>query len=180
MNSRLENINIVSGQITGNNAVGAIVGYAQFGSISNCRSGAKLSGNIGVGLIGESDGTKILSSYNYGLVSGQKEVGGIVGKITETNPVTISGCYVRTTITAQTLGGGIVGYIMGNGSKIEGSGFEGEVIVEDERCLGAIIGGVDILNAILNENCLTKCSQNLMPINDGKVNIISTIIENIQ
>ena len=121
---------------------------------------------------------KILSSYNYGLVSGQKEVGGIVGKITETNPVTISGCYVRTTITAQTLGGGIVGYIMGNGSKIEGSGFEGEVIVEDERCLGAIIGGVDILNAILIENCLTICSQNLMPINDGKVNIISTIIEN--
>jgi hypothetical protein len=66
-------------QIVGRNYVGSVVGW-NVGEISNSYSSGSVSGEIDVGgLIGGNFGGSVFSSYSAGLVEGTFSVGGLVG-----------------------------------------------------------------------------------------------------
>jgi len=61
------------------NCVGGLVGYNDKGSITNCYCTGSVSGNGEVGgLVGRNEGS-IATSYSTGTVTGNREVGGLVG-----------------------------------------------------------------------------------------------------
>ncbi|POB02535.1 beta strand repeat-containing protein, partial [Halopseudomonas oceani] len=100
----------VAGTITGNIAVGGLVGQSE-GSIEQSYATADVSGEAGVGgLVGASYGD-ITQSYATGDVSGvEVSVGGLVGA----NFGVINQSYASGRVTGDSVGG-FVGYQIGNG-----------------------------------------------------------------
>ena len=68
------------GIVSGNNLIGGLAGYVGYGSITNSYSIANVSGLTSVGgLVGEIYGSEIINSYSIANVSGLTSVGGLVG-----------------------------------------------------------------------------------------------------
>ncbi len=106
-------INLCIGEnnnITGGAATSALVGYLYNESIvSNCSNKSNIIGVYSGGIVGCAySNSKILDSYNTGIIEGDRTSGGIAGTIT-TDSV-ISGCYNTGNITVKSeYAGGIVG-----------------------------------------------------------------------
>ncbi len=107
----------VSGKVQGKNQVGGIVGKSS-ANITNCISNTKVSGRQKVGgITGESskgnvsksnnNNIKIESSSSENIISSTYEdVGGIVGKATNTN---VSYCHATGEVIANRYGGALIG-----------------------------------------------------------------------
>jgi len=82
LSATIKNLGIISGLITGNDNVGAVVGFADMSVITNCYNKATVVGcKDGTGgLVGAAFYPSIDTSYNQGAVSGVNQVGGILGK----------------------------------------------------------------------------------------------------
>lgn len=100
----------VHGDMSGNQAVGGVVGFNDRGSVENCyHSGDVTADNYGGGVVGENRGT-IASCYAVGNVKVEGEAR-FAGGITATNDYdgSISDCYFAGQVNC-TGRGGIVGY----------------------------------------------------------------------
>ena len=125
-----------TGNVTGSNYVGGIVGYASsYATITNCYntgsvtvtgSGDRVGGIVGYGY------PLITNCYNTGSVTGSSRVGGIVGSSSST----ITNCYNTGSVTGSNYVGGITGYLSGSSNmsncynlgEISGSSYVGGLI----------------------------------------------------
>ncbi len=151
-NATIKNVNIISGTIQGYDYVGSIVGNLNNGSIENCRSGATVTGHNYVGMIGYGISTSILSSYNYGSVSGNDYVGGILGRNGGTG-TRLENCYMKGGVTATASNancGGILGQTT-SGITLQSCGF-----------IGSVTGGSNtgLLTGNLNGGSVIDCFAN--------------------
>jgi len=86
-------------------SVGGLVGF-NYGTITNCTSSARVSGNNNVGgLAGDNRGT-ITNCYATSSVAGTEHVGGMVG---ENFGGEVTNCYSTSSVTGTILIGGLVG-----------------------------------------------------------------------
>ena len=161
IDSAIKNITVENSVITGEDHVGAIIGYAGEINIENCQSvgntvnGNKKVGGISGSVVGSvSSAAKIVQCYNSSTVTGEYFVGGIVGAgdrcIAENclNTGEIKGYYYGKA------GGGIFGILSTNTSQITACINWGK-ISEVRSGYGGIAGeisGAQILNCYYNKD----------------------------
>ena len=124
----------VTGNISGDNRVGGLVGYGRTNSvISDSYAHGSVSGDGSVGgLVGSSGGT-VSDSYAHGSISGDSGVGGLVG-YGGTNSA-ISNSYVHGDVSGDDDAGGLVG---SNYGTVSDSYVTGNISGNDE--VGGLIG----------------------------------------
>ena len=150
-NATLKNINIINGKVYGENFVGAVAGFMNGGSISNCRNGAEVEGKENCGLVGSANCVKVTTCYNYGTINGTKYVGGVVGYAQsggEKAFTHIENCYSKCVVTATSDAGGITGYASSY-TKISACGFNGDVTASSNKA--SLVGQSE------NEAVITNC-----------------------
>ncbi len=102
----------VTGTVSGGSSVGGLVGYNQTSSVENCYSLCNINGSskgsrVG-GLIGYNfNNSPVDNCYATGTVSGNNEVGGLIGKNQTT---TVSNCYATGAVSGAKSIGGLLGY----------------------------------------------------------------------
>ena len=104
---RIENIGVVNATVTGGEAVGGLVGDTR-GTVSNSYSTGSVSGDDDVGgLVGWNYGSTVRNSYSTSSVTGNTDVGGLVGD----NWGTVSNSYSSGNVTGSysSVVGGLVG-----------------------------------------------------------------------
>jgi hypothetical protein len=117
----IRNCYVTGGQVQGERWVGGLVG-SNSGTVSDCHASCVVQpgpqrplpavpGQLGHrelfgGLVGETYGA-ISNCWSSGNVSGDNDVGGLVGQCRR--PVKISHCYAKVDVTGQTCVGGLVG-----------------------------------------------------------------------
>src|SRR3990167_268046 len=111
----IKNIGVTNVNVTGVNAVGALVGLHSTGTISNAYSTGTVvathaSSALAGGLVGQADNMAISGSYSTASVSGYDTVGGLVGYGTSAN--TIASSYATGNVTGT--GGAGMGGLVGN------------------------------------------------------------------
>ena len=96
-----------SGNVTGTEKVGGLLGESTRGSVSNCSAGGSVTGEkIVGGLVGVSwDHSTVSNSYAIGSVTGNDGVGGLVGA----NWGPLSNSYATGSVTGDAVIGGLVG-----------------------------------------------------------------------
>jgi uncharacterized repeat protein (TIGR02543 family) len=135
----LKNINILNGNVYGNSNVGAIAGYIEAisaggvktGTVEGCRNRAKIYGISSCGMIGTSIGCDIISCLNYGDITANSNVGGIVGD-NRTEKIKVLNSLACCQISGSD-SGGIIGYSSVSGSEIISCGFKGSFKANDEN-----------------------------------------------
>jgi type II secretion system protein G len=122
-----------TGEVTGNENTGGLVGYNQKGSITNCYATGEVRGadNTG-GLVGSNYGT-LTDCYTTAKVTGNKYTGGLVGD----NRSIIKNCYATGKVTGNNRTGGLVGY-NSTGCTIENCYATGEVT--GDSYTGGLVG----------------------------------------
>ncbi len=93
-----------TGNVTGNNFVGSLVGTSNNGDISNSYSTGNVTGNLAVGGIAGSNTGDISNSYSTGNVTGNSSVGGLLGS--NTSGGTVSNSYWNTETSEQVTSAG--------------------------------------------------------------------------
>ena len=130
--AEITNVGLLDVDITGNNRVGGLVGRNnRGGTITNSYATGSVSGEDDVGgLVGWNEGT-VANSYATGSVSGSSDVGGLVGL----NGATINNSYATGSVRGSSLVGGLVGWNIGG---ITNSYATGSVSGEDD--IGGLVG----------------------------------------
>ena len=143
----VENIGLVSANITGQNNVGSLVGYSNSSSsITNSYATGSVSGasNIG-GLVGGNyNSSSIDNSYTTGNVSGNAGVGGLVGFNSSSS---ITNSYATDSVNSNNAAGGLTGY-NANSSSIDNSYATGNV--SGSFNVGGLAGGNYNSSSIVN------------------------------
>jgi hypothetical protein len=122
-----------TGNVTGNNLVGGLVGENDNGTVSNSYSTGNVTGNNMVsGLVGRNSGT-VSNSYSTGNVTGESDVGGLAGR----NYGTVSNSYSTGNVTGESGVGGLVGSNY-NGGTVSNSYSTGNVTGADY--VGGLVG----------------------------------------
>jgi len=114
----IRDLGLVGGSVTGNNQVGALLGYnTSSGLLSNVFASSVVQGglvDIG-GLVGFNDYGTISRAYASGNVSGANSVGGLVGF----NRGALTDVYATGSVSATSNNaGGLLGYLNDNGSVV--------------------------------------------------------------
>lgn len=113
LNGKIENIG-VSGNITGTNNVGGIVGYySGQNDIKKCYNNANINGTCAGGIVGyySAKYKNIIGCYNTGKIEGNNYAGGIIGN--KTDYVGVYNCYNIGNVLAN-INNGYAGAITGN------------------------------------------------------------------
>ena len=109
----IHDLAIVDSSIQGDDYLGAIVGYIENGTISNCYNAGTVSGYSSIaGIAGSNISATIRNCYNTGNISGDVLVAGIVGEGGNSGG-TVANCYNTARISGDAGIGGIIGYNMG-------------------------------------------------------------------
>ena len=109
----IHDLAIVDSSIQGDDYLGAIVGYIENGTISNCYNAGTVSGYSSIaGIAGSNISATIRNCYNTGNISGDVLVGGIVGEGGNSGG-TVANCYNTARISGDAGIGGIIGTNMG-------------------------------------------------------------------
>ncbi len=98
-----------TGSVTGDTAVGGLVGVIEGGNITNSYSTSSVTG-VGFvgGLVGVIEGGNITNSYSTGSVTGDAVVGGLAGGILQGD---ITNSYSMGSVSGDVSVGGLVGHI---------------------------------------------------------------------
>jgi hypothetical protein len=105
-NAEISQVHIMSGNVTGQIAVGGIVGYVFSGSITASSNAATIEGiNMTGGIAGGNFEGIIVACHNTGEVSGVAGAGGVLGS----SAGAITACYNTGTVSGDEYLGGIVG-----------------------------------------------------------------------
>ncbi len=108
-NGAVNNTGVINSYFNGKYYVGGIVGY-NYGTITNCYNTGEVSGTDGIGgLVGYNPNGTINNCYNEGDVSGNNYVGGLVGYNGSSD--TIANCYNKGSVSGTYYVGGVVGNI---------------------------------------------------------------------
>lgn len=113
LNGKIENVG-VSGNITGTNNVGGVVGYySGQNDIKKCYNNANINGKCAGGIVGyySAKYKNIIGCYNTGKIEGNNYAGGIIGN--KTDYVGVYNCYNIGNVSAN-INNGYVGAITGN------------------------------------------------------------------
>ena len=152
LNAEIKDLTMQNCKVVGGNySIGNFVGWANGLTISNCSAKeTEVSGSYSYvgGLVGCANGaTTITNCYNTGNVSGTRYDGGIVGYLKGT--ATITNCYNTGSVSGSDIGdGGIVGYVCEAVATIMNCYNTGSV--SGARCVGGIVGTVDVTATIRN------------------------------
>ena len=146
----LRNIGLVAADIKGGSNVGALAGYQEGGSIHNAYATGQVSGNNSVGgLVGyQWSGSTISNAYATGQVSGSNYVGGLVGLQdgSGSGSISISKAYATGSVRGSLAVGGLVGYQYGSIGNAYAAG-----LVRGSNYVGGLVGyqssGSSISNA---------------------------------
>ncbi|MEW5798839.1 MAG: GLUG motif-containing protein [Bacteroidota bacterium] len=115
----IKNLGVINANITAYITVGIVVGYVEYGTISNCYSTGTITANGGKGggLVGQNYSGTIVNCYSSAsVVSNSGYLGGLVG---ESDGGNISNSYATGSVTGGDGGnggigvGGLVGYMYG-------------------------------------------------------------------
>lgn len=139
----IENLRLTNVEITGANYLGALVGYAQYSTITNCYSQGKVTGTDFVGgLIGYAYDYTIISDCHSSIeISGEKQVGGLIGK---TSVSSITDSYASGSVLGKGNVGGLVGFIEFPTDPLCNSNFTGTVRQEKiGNSIGGLVGYID-------------------------------------
>src|SRR3972149_4320395 len=118
---RIENIGVVTANVTGVEMVGGLVGYNHRGTVNNCYAMGSVNGNEWVGgLVGSNYGTVSNSYYSGSVTSDENVVGGLVGY--NDNQGTVSTSYATSSVTGNRNVGGLVGHNHGTVSNSYATG----------------------------------------------------------
>ena len=137
-NTTFDNISVVvTGDITGSDNVGGLVGYMDDESeIFYSHATGTVTGNSNVGgLVGQLSSGQIISSSAAGNVEGFYHIGGLVGDLYNS---TISMSYATGDVIGILFVGGLVGWVFGG--TISDSSAAGNV--EGEAGIGGLVGGL--------------------------------------
>jgi The GLUG motif len=154
----IENVAMVSGNMTGYGDVGSLVGYNR-GSVRNSYACSSVTGNLNVGgFVGVNGGT-VSNSYSGGSTTGGDDVGGLVGK----NEGTVSNSYSTGAVNGNDFVGDLVGINGGTVSNsytsgtVNGSNFVGGLAGRNEGTVsmchstGSVIGD-EYAGGLLGQN----------------------------
>ncbi|PZU88317.1 MAG: hypothetical protein DI528_05505 [Shinella sp.] len=164
----ISNVKLSGGSITGNDGVGALIGYMTGGSVSSVSASATVSGmstaetNTG-GLIGTVDGGSVSDSSASGNVTGAGyQVGGLVGYLTN------GGLITRSYATGNVTGTGGYGYI---GGLVGANGYSGIGGTISQSCAtGTVTGSGGPIGGFVGHNNGTITDSYAM----GRVNGLGT------
>jgi hypothetical protein len=100
---------VLGGTVSGGSCVGGLVGYIDWGTVTQCSSTASVTGSSTVGgLAGKNYGGSIVSSCSTGSVTGESSVGGFVGS--NMAFADIVNCYATGDVTGDRNVAGIAGH----------------------------------------------------------------------
>ena len=150
-NSTAHDFEIATVDVTGEDIVGGLVGYAESGTINNIGvKGGKINAKQHIGgLAGYSNGI-ITNCYSNMNISGEREIGGLVGKIYSSGKITNSYATGNVTGTIQCVGG-LVGHCEGT---IETSYATGNA--KGNLYTGGLVGRIDLENKFVGSK-VSKC-----------------------
>ena len=168
----LKNIGLDNATVSGDEYVGGVAGYFEYGSISSCYSTGKVIGDsdyVG-GVVGYAYVASIGFCYNTGTVNGYEEVGGVVGYIEYGD---ITSCYNTGTVSGYEEIGGVVGYddyaniidchntaaVIGTYDYVGGvAGYTDYNTISNCYNTGAVSGADDYVGGIVGEDEYTSIS----------------------
>ena len=149
---KISNLGVEDVNVTGSGAVGGLVGNNGdwkngYGTITSCHVTGLVTGtaqysSVG-GLVGNNDKGIVISSYATGSVSGDQDVGGLIGA--NNSYSTITTCYAASLVSGTYDIGGLVGW---NGGALTTC-----------YATGSVSGTVDYIGGLVGENggVLTSC-----------------------
>ncbi|MFW5746652.1 MAG: GLUG motif-containing protein [Nanoarchaeota archaeon] len=133
----IANLGVIDVDITGNDEVGGLVGYAGECDVQNSYATGMVTGDDDVGgLVGFAGEGNIQNSYATGMVTGDDDVGGLVGYIVF---VDISNSYATGIVNGNDKVGGLMG--SGFHSGIANSYSTGSVTCTGTQYCGGFVGG---------------------------------------
>ena len=139
--SSITNLGLTSVNISGGTGTGAIVGYAQLTSISNCYSTGSItcSSNRSGGISGALDNCTVTGCFSTCSVTGTANVGGFTGDVLVGG--TITKCYASGAVSS-TSGNAYAGGFCGlyNGTSISDCYSTGNVTAATVWLLGGFVG----------------------------------------
>ena len=158
----LDGVDVTDGRSGFRSGVGGLVG-ANYGAIGGSTVNGAVTGNLAVGgLVGENFRGTISDSAASGAVTGNDYVGGLVGR----NSATISGSTVNGTVTGNDYVGGLVGWNGERGTisdstarvAVTGDDYVGGLVghnlygtISDSAASGDVSGGGDV-GGLVGEN----------------------------
>jgi len=147
----IENLGLTSTNITGNQYVGALIGYFFQTTVTNCYSSGSVNGTTQVGgLLGVDAQSTTSGCYSSATVTGSSQhVGGLMGTH---NSNSITDCYATGSVTGTASTGGLVGHSY---STINTS-FSTGTVNGSISGAGGLVGYLDS-GGILN-NCYSRSS----------------------
>ena len=102
----VETVGVIDSYFCGNEFIGGVVGYNEFGTVTNCYNMGNVSGKLNVGgVIGANNYGNVTNCYNTGVVNGTKWIGGAVGY----NYGTVEKCYNIGDVSGMSKVGGVLG-----------------------------------------------------------------------
>jgi len=171
----VKNLGVEGCNITGNYAVGGLVGSNRNNStITNCYAVGNVSGNEYVGgLVGYKDNSTISASFSAATVSGNMYVGGLVGF---NGNSTITNCYATGNVSGGIGGGdahvgGLVGRSWGNSPSITYCYATGNVSGAG-NCVGGLVGNNVDVGTI--QNCVA--ANNLVVATNSVSNVSNRVL----
>ena len=102
----VETVGVIDSYFCGNEFIGGVVGYNEFGTVTNCYNMGNVSGKLNVGgVIGANNYGNVTNCYNTGVVNGTEWIGGAVGY----NYGTVEKCYNIGGVSGMSKVGGVLG-----------------------------------------------------------------------
>jgi len=141
----IQNLGLTNVSITGDNSVGALVGYNERSNINSVYSTGVISASDGYagGLVGFNDNSTVSNSYSTSSVNAQYSSGGLVGRNNENSTIKFS--YSSGEVTSSEYCGGIAGY---NSLSTVNNCYSSSNITSSGDGVGGLVGknyGSDIL-----------------------------------
>ena len=141
----------VSGSVTGSSLVGGVVGR-NYGTVENCVNNAAVTGSGGYvgGIVGYNNGSgcTVANCTNTGTVTGDRQVGGVVGY--NYSDATVTNCFNTATVSGRSSVGGVVGNNESY-SDVENCYNTGEVTgIGNSENIGGVVGRNYSLSSVTN------------------------------
>lgn len=150
----LANVKLLGGSVTGNDGVGALVGYMTGGTLGNASASTTVSGTSTIeantgGLVGTNDGGAIADASASGNVTGAGyQIGGLVGYNVNGGSITRSYASGNVTGTNTNAGSGYIGGLVG------GNGFTGANggSISQSYATGTVTGAAGPIGGFVGHN----------------------------
>lgn len=142
-NGSVKNVRICSGSVKASKYyVGGIVGDLDDSNMESCTASVNVSGNANVGgLVGSISGSTVSNCHFLsGEIDGEENVGGIVGNA-QSSTSTVSDCSANASVKGNTCVGGLCGWFGKHDHVFSKCTMKGSVTVTGNSC-GGLVGNI--------------------------------------